>query len=309
MLWFSLAKALFRSGNTDDAMIAAKQANDLDESIRQIAVCVRAWRERRFIEDRKDKEGPAKTTLEKVIEKIQKHVDKIREKESTSSSSGGRFKEVPKQSKDKSNDEEEMLNYQSKAIEVAMKPLASSPPIPEEPLSNLGVEESDSGEAEGDEEYAPLRPSSQDSFRTMSPSLQTDLLGGDDEFTLASQSFGRNIISGSFRITQATGGRKRRNNTKRISDFVSSQLTVELVERKRKKKQELETLKAQKKLEKKAEEKRERQELEEKYESLPLWKQKHMEMKRKKIEATKKFKEKDKVVSLINAFKMNDSRR
>ena len=50
-LWFSLAKALFRSGNAEDAMVAVKHASDVDEG-RSIAIeeAVKNWGERERLE-------------------------------------------------------------------------------------------------------------------------------------------------------------------------------------------------------------------------------------------------------------------
>ena len=240
-----MAKAQFRSGNTDDAMIAAKQANDLDENIRQIAVCVKAWHERAMVQAKVESGDESKAGIEKVVGKVQKHVDRIRDKQGAAAGGSGSGAKASLSKNDAvvvptttNNNAEDALKQTKVVASAKAKKDVQPGPEPGEVDDNVGegkavFEEQDSFS------YKPIGMSSQDSFgRAMSPSQTTFL--GDDEFTFASQTYGSDIHSDSFRITQGTGGRKRRNNTKRISDFVSSQLKVELMERKRRKKKEIE---------------------------------------------------------------------
>ena len=82
-LWYQLAKALFRSGNPPDAMVALKHANELIDNLdikdAQIESTVENWKSREKEKERIKKEGPI--TLISVLEKVGGYVRRKEVKE------------------------------------------------------------------------------------------------------------------------------------------------------------------------------------------------------------------------------------
>ena len=131
MLWFTLAKALFRSGNGDDAMIAAKQANDLDERNRQISVAVRSWKEKAIVKQRM--ENAPEIPFDKVLEKVERHVLKIKEKEDDAAS-GDAGAQVDEKVADKTVPETEIDEREKDAekaeVDAEAEQEETAPPMP-----------------------------------------------------------------------------------------------------------------------------------------------------------------------------------
>jgi tetratricopeptide (TPR) repeat protein len=82
-LWYELAKALFRSGNPPDAMVALKHANELIHDLNmkdaQIESTIENWRLREKEKERIQKEGAL--TLATILEKVGGYVRKKEAKE------------------------------------------------------------------------------------------------------------------------------------------------------------------------------------------------------------------------------------
>ena len=263
-LWFSLAKALFRIGNADDAMIAAKHALDMDENNKQVEMAVKAWAERVSLAEEAESEDK---TIGSILERVERNLGKAERRKTVVPPQPAPPVPVPNPTPPPP-----LLTPEAASPELAQ------PALPDDALSAPAQEqasESDKQQSSPEPQHRPIDP-----FTTQV----------SDDMTFASfQSFGTRM--------------SKRSNATRIKAVVMSQLAKTLDERKMMRN----NLRVAARLKEESTFANIAQQVI--VEKLPLWKQKHREMERKKKIKENLWRQPLKQASVERAMKKQTSDR
>ncbi len=285
LLWFALAKALFRSGNGGDAMIAAKHAADLDEGNRQIMMAVKSWKEREHMRIEEEKHG--KVALDDVMAKVNKNLmgkkgeqfleedeEKMNVKNNDSVNEEGESV-GPEESSSLPKLEDSSLSGTKKGPEVELEASndqgedTKTDAVPQSQPFSESISEATVSGSESAPANALPKITSPVTDRASSPNPEFNMFYQPDDASLIS-------APSIFNTVAAGSTSTKRTNAARIREVVSAQFGAKLMKRsqlRRELKLKLDAKNAEMKLV------AESLLLEEKARSvdLPIWKRKHLE--------------------------------